>query len=131
MASVLRRADLPSAAAQRLVVAAGLGGFVVCSVAFLGPGSSSAYGVLSAPLFVYVALAGFLVPALVEVLRLARVPVPGPPFDLTWSLFELDVALVATVAIGLLVLTGEDSKLGLVAGIVASLGLLVGARRVA
>jgi hypothetical protein len=130
MASLARRAELPPAAAQRLVVLAGLGGGVVGALGFLGPGSPEHYGVLSAPVFVYAAAAGLLVPGAVELLRLARVRVPRRPLGLAWSTLELDLGLAAAIASGLLVLTGERSGLGLTATILGSLGVLLGARRV-
>jgi hypothetical protein len=127
---VLRRADLPHPAAQRLVAVAGLGGAVVAAVGFLGPGSGAVYGVLSAPLFVYAVVVALLLPGVVEALRVAKIRDPQPPLGLTWSTIELDLGLVAAIATGLLVVTGEDSGLGLTAAILGSLGLLMGARRV-
>jgi hypothetical protein len=126
MGSVLRRVDLPPAAAQLVVIVAGLGTGVLCALAFLGPGSASTDGVLSAPLFVYGLLVGTLVPGAVELLRLLRVQLPTLPFGLRRRTVELDLAILAAVgAVGLIVI-GYDGAFGLVIGVAGTVALLLG-----
>jgi hypothetical protein len=129
MASVLQRADLPAAAAQRVVAASGLGTGVLCALAFLGPGSPSSDGVLSAPLFVYGLVIGALVPGVVELLGLLGVRVPDPPLGLRRRAVEIDLAILAAASAAGLVLIGEDSVFGLVVALVGAAGLLLGTRR--
>jgi hypothetical protein len=131
MASALRRAHLPASAAQRLVIASGLGAGVVCAIAFLGPGSEATHGVLSAPLFLYGLLVGALVPGLVELLRLLRIRLPAPPFGLSRRTIEVDLAIVAAAGAVGLAFIGEDGTLGLVVGLVGAAGLLLGTRHLA
>jgi hypothetical protein len=106
----------------------GLLGAVVTVVTSFSVQPYEARGPANAPLFTYAATAAFLLPVLFAALRMAGRRLPPLPTDRSWAEVLAGVAAFCGANAVLIRVVGEGSTAGLVFGLGACAGLLLGAR---
>lgn len=113
--------------AEIVIVVSGLVIFVFSFFAYFGEGSFSINAWDEFPLFTYAALFGAIAAAEVLLTKLANVALPRDVLGFARPQLHLALAIFALLnTFGIFVL-GEDAKVGLILGLLGSIGMVAGA----
>jgi hypothetical protein len=113
--------------AEITIVASGLVVFVFSFFPYFGKSPFSVNGWDSFPLFTYGALVGILLAAVVLATKLGGMQLPSNIAGFTWPQIHLVLALFAFLTTFGVYIAGNDAKIGLLLGMLGSIGLVVGA----
>lgn len=113
--------------AEMVIAISGLVIFVFSFFAYFGDGDFAINAWDEFPLFTYGALFGLIAAAHILLTRLGNVSVPREVLGFSWPQVHLSLAIFALLNTFGIFVAGEDAKLGLILGLLGSIGLVAGA----